>query len=57
MDYRLLVDLEAMAVLDSIPKRVRKSLLDHFVRMREMPDRYSDLATDENINLRKIDEH
>ena len=42
MDYRLLVDLEAIAVLDSIPKRVRTRLLDHFVRLRSTPDRYSD---------------
>ena len=42
MDYRLLVDLEAIAVLDSIPKRIRTRLLDHFDRLRATPDRYSD---------------
>ncbi|MEO6739202.1 MAG: hypothetical protein ABIP20_03060 [Chthoniobacteraceae bacterium] len=42
MGYRLLVDLEAIAVLDIIPKRVRTRLLDHFVRLRATPDRYSD---------------
>lgn len=31
MDYRLLVDLDAIAVLDSIPKRTRTRLLKHFV--------------------------
>ena len=42
MEYRLLVDLEAIAVLDSISPRVRARLLDHFVRLRATPDRYSD---------------
>jgi hypothetical protein len=42
VDYRLLVDLEAIAVLDSIPKKVRSRLLVHFVKLRSMPDRYSD---------------
>ena len=42
MGYRLLVDLEALAVLDAIPKRVRVRLLDHFIRLRSTPDRYSD---------------
>ena len=38
MGYRLLVDLEALAVLDVIPKRVRARLLDHFIRLRATPD-------------------
>ncbi len=42
MGYRLLVDLEAIAVLDALPKRIRKRLLDHFLRLREEPDRFSD---------------
>lgn len=42
MDYTLLVALEAIAVLDSLPKRVRTRLLDHFVRLRATPDLCSD---------------
>jgi len=42
MGYRLLVDLEAIAVLDVIPKRVRTRLVEHFIRLRSSPDRYSD---------------
>jgi mRNA-degrading endonuclease RelE of RelBE toxin-antitoxin system len=42
MDYRLLVDLEAIAVLDGMPKKARTRLLDHFHRLRASPERYSD---------------
>ena len=52
MGYRLLVDLEAIAVLDSIPKRVRTRLLDHFVRLRSTPDRYSDSHERDRIGRR-----
>jgi hypothetical protein len=40
MDYRLLIDLEVIAVL--VPKSLRSRLLDHFVRLRSTPNRYSD---------------
>ena len=42
MGYRLLIDLEVVAALDSIPKNVRSRVLDHFVKLRSTPDRYSD---------------
>jgi len=42
MEYRLLVDLEAIAVLDSIPRSVRARLLNHFAAIRSSPDRHSD---------------
>lgn len=42
MEYRLLVDLEAVAVLDTLPKRIRARLLNHFVALRSAPDRNSD---------------
>ncbi len=42
MKYRLLVDLEVVAVLDSIPKRTRSRVLAHLVRLRSMPDQYAD---------------
>ncbi len=52
MGYRLLVDLEAIAVLDSSPKKVRQALLDHFVRLRMIPDRYSDFDERDSIGRR-----
>ncbi|MEQ1858743.1 MAG: hypothetical protein ABMA13_02275 [Chthoniobacteraceae bacterium] len=52
MDYRLLVDLEALAVLDGMPKRTRKSLLEHFVRLRSTPDRHSDFHEQDRIGRR-----
>ena len=52
MDYRLLVDLEAITVLDLLPKKVRKRLLDHFVKLRSTPDRYSDFDEHDNIGRR-----
>jgi hypothetical protein len=42
VDYRLLVDLEVIAVLDPIPNKLRKRILAHFVRLRTTPDQYSD---------------
>ena len=52
MAYRLLVDLEAIAVLDSMSKRVRKRLLDHLTRLRSTPDRYSDYHEHDRIGRR-----
>lgn len=37
MDYRLLVALDAIAVPDSIPKRIRTRLLNHFVKLGSTP--------------------
>lgn len=42
MDYRLLVDLEAIAVLDVLPAKTRALLLRHFVALRSAPDRHAD---------------
>ena len=52
MDYRLLVDLDAIVVLDSIPKRARKRLLAHFVQLRATPDRFSDYHEQDRIGRR-----
>ena len=52
MDYRLLVELEAIIVLDSIPKRTRTRLIDHFIRLRSTPDRYSDYYERDSIGRR-----
>lgn len=42
MRYRLLVDLEVIAVLDAIPKKERARLLDRFAHLRSAPDQYAD---------------
>ena len=42
MEYRLLVDLEAVAVLDSASRKVRMRLLDHLVQLRSSPQSHSD---------------
>jgi mRNA-degrading endonuclease RelE of RelBE toxin-antitoxin system len=52
MDYRLLVDLDAIAVLDSIPKRTRTRLLEYFVKLRSTPDRYSDYQEQDSSGRR-----
>ena len=52
MDYRLLVDLDAIAVLDAIPKRIRTRLLNHFVKLRAAPDQHSDYHEHDSIGRR-----
>ncbi len=52
MEYRLPVDLEVIAFLDSLQKNARKRLLDHFVRLRATPDQYSDSHEDDQIGRR-----
>ena len=42
MEYRLLIDLEVIEVLDRLPKARRRSLLDKFGRIRRFPGNYSD---------------
>ena len=54
MDYRLLVDLDAIAVLDAIPKRNRTRLLNHFVKLRSAPDQHSDYH-ENDCNGRRIE--
>jgi mRNA-degrading endonuclease RelE of RelBE toxin-antitoxin system len=52
MNYRLLVDLEAITLLDSMPKRDRKQVLDHFVRLRSTPDMISDEHEQDRLGRR-----
>ena len=52
MEYRLLVDLEAIVVLDSLPKRVRTRLLNHFTKLRATPDQYSESFEHDGIGRR-----
>ena len=52
--YRLLVDLETIRDLDSLPKRIRTRILDHFAHLRESPDRFSDFY-ERDSNGRRIE--
>lgn len=42
MKYRLLVDLEVIAILDGMPKKERARFIERFVRIRSSPDHYAD---------------
>ena len=42
MPYRLLVDIEAVEVLDALPKKPKLRLLDHLRKIRSSPDDFSD---------------
>jgi hypothetical protein len=42
MDYRLLIDLEAVELIQQMPKRSRDKLLIHLQHIREFPTRYAD---------------
>ena len=54
IDYRLLLDLEAVVELDSLPKRDRIKLLSFFEKIRLYPEQHS--AADERDNRgRRID--
>jgi hypothetical protein len=52
MDYRLLVDLEAITVLDSLPATIRTRLLNHFVALRSAPDSHSDFHEHDRLGRR-----
>jgi hypothetical protein len=52
MEYRLLIDMEAVAFLDSISKKTRTRLLDHFVALRSAPDQLSDYHEHDKIGRR-----
>jgi hypothetical protein len=42
MEYRLLVDLEVIEVMDRMPKAQRRRFLALFDRLRAFPSNYSD---------------
>ena len=54
MDYRLLVDLEVIAVLDSIPKKARSRFLEHFIKLRSTPEQCSDCC-EHDVTGRRIE--
>ena len=54
IEYRLLVDLEAVVELDSLPKRDRSKLLLFFEKLRSYPEHHA--AADERDDVgRRID--
>lgn len=54
MNYRLLVDLEVVHVLQGMRAAARTTLLDHFERLRTFPDIYSEASTRDSTG-RRID--
>jgi hypothetical protein len=42
VEYRLLIDLEVVELLQGLPRRVREDLLRHFESIRGFPSRYAD---------------
>ncbi len=52
MAYRLLVDLEVIASLDTMPGKLRTRLLDHFRKLRASPDQHADYHEQDRIGRR-----
>ncbi|HRH94688.1 MAG TPA: hypothetical protein PLB55_02075 [Prosthecobacter sp.] len=54
IEYRLLVDLEAVVELDSLSKRDRGKLLLFFEKLRSYPEHYATADERDNVG-RRID--
>jgi hypothetical protein len=52
MEYRLLIDLEAVELLDKLPKADRNRLLHHFEKIRTFPGNYSDYHESDALGRR-----
>lgn len=52
MEYRLLIDLEAISVLDRLPKTARLRMLAHFTKIRSFPGNYSDYHETDDVGRR-----
>ena len=52
MSYRLLVDLEAITILDALPKTVRARVVGHLAKLRLTPKQYSDYAESDSTGRR-----
>ena len=52
MEFRLLIDLEAIEVLESLPIKLRKRLLVQFHKIRSFPSRYSDYHEQDVVGRR-----
>jgi hypothetical protein len=42
MDFRFLVDLEVVSLLDALPKKRRSRIIEHFGRLQQFPNNHSD---------------
>lgn len=54
MEYRLLVDIDAIDVLDALPPRVRRRLLNRLREVVQSPDRYSQYR-EKDLSGRDVD--
>ncbi|MGV3659024.1 MAG: hypothetical protein ACO1TE_02535 [Prosthecobacter sp.] len=54
IEYRLLIDLEAVVELDGLAKRDRGNLLQFFEKLREYPEQYSQCHERDDVG-RRID--
>ena len=52
MNYRLLVDIEAVAVIQSLPKAKRLQLLLRLEAIRDYPDRFVDYDERDSLGRR-----
>jgi mRNA-degrading endonuclease RelE of RelBE toxin-antitoxin system len=52
MEYRLLIDIEVIEILDRLPKRVRYQLLNQLHRIRSFPSNYSDYNEQDAVGRR-----
>ena len=52
MNYRLLVDLDVIEILDSLPRKTRAALLDWFGKLRQAPEQYSDFPEYDGVGRR-----
>jgi hypothetical protein len=54
MEFRLLIDIEVIEILDGLPKRSRARLLDQFQKIRSFPGNSSD-CHEYDTNGRRIE--
>lgn len=52
MEYRLLIDLEVIDVLNGLSKTARRRLLGHLVKIRSFPGNYTDYHESDIIGRR-----
>ena len=52
MEFRLLIDLKAVEVLNALTKTTCKRLMGHFAEIRSFPSKYSDYHEQDAIGRR-----
>ena len=52
MEYRLFIDADVLEVVDGLPKRTRRRLLDQFHQIRSFPGKYSDYHETDAVGRR-----